>query len=436
MSRTSRGALAVGLSVALWLPVTAWAQDKATDNLIKFYQSRAAADPENFFAFNRLAGAYIQKARESGDLTYYDLAEKAIRRSLDLLSDVPAATPAMVYLATVEFARHRFREAAKEAQRTLDLNPLEVSAYGVLGDAAFEMGEYDRAEAAYAKLLNVMGVRHPHNRLGALQLIRGQPQVAIEAFRRAVRAATEANVSRENVAWHHAQLADVYFQVGDLGAAETSYESALASFPNYHRALAGLAKVRAGQKRYEDAIAFYQQAIGVIPLPDYAAALGDVFTRLGRGVDARKQYDLVEYIGHLSAINKTVYNRELALFYADHDLKPAVAVDLARKELDVRRDIYTYDVLAWALLKNGEPRQALAEMQQALRLDTRDARLYFHAGMIYDRLGQRDKARDYLRRCLATNSHFHVLHAEVAERVLAQLDTSAAAPGGRVAPRP
>src|SRR5262249_13650633 len=162
----------------------------------------------------------------------------------------------------------------------------------------------------------------------------------------------------------------------------SSYESALASFPNYHRALAGLAKVQAGQKRYQDAIAFYQRAIGVIPLPDYAAALGDVFTRIGRGVDARKQYDLVEYIGHLSAINKTVYNRELALFYADHDLKPAVAVDLARKELDVRRDIYTYDVLAWALLKNGEPRQALAEMQQALRLDTRDARLYFHAGMI------------------------------------------------------
>src|SRR5262249_37501362 len=158
-------------------------------------------------AFNRLAGAYIQKARESGDLTYYDLAEKAVRRSLDLLSDVPAATPAMVYLATVEFARHRFREAAKEAQRALDLNPSGISAYGVLGDAVFEMGEYDRAEAAYAKLLNVMGVRHPHNRLGALQWMRGQPQVAVEAFRRAVRAATEANVSRENVAWHHAQLA-------------------------------------------------------------------------------------------------------------------------------------------------------------------------------------------------------------------------------------
>jgi tetratricopeptide (TPR) repeat protein len=425
MPRSGR-ALAIVVSVAVWLPASGWAQDKATDNLIKFYQSRAAADPDNFFAFNRLAGAYIQKARESGDLTYYDLAEKAARRSLDLLSDYPAATPAMTYLALVDFARHRFREAGERAQKALDLDPRDMSAYGVLGDAAFEMGDYDRAEAAYAKLLTVTGARHPHSRLAALHFIRGEPQVAIQALQRAVRAAAEANVSRENVAWHRAQLAEAYFDVGDLAGAEASYESALAAFPQYHRALAGLGKVRAGQKRYDEAIALYQKAIGVIPLPDYASALGDVLSKLGRAADAKKQYDLVEYIGYLSALNKTVYNRELALFYADHHLKPATAVDLARTELDVRRDIYTRDVLAWALLKNGQPRQALTEMQQALKLNTRDARLYFHAGMIHHRLGDREKARDYLRLCLATNPHFHVLNAEVAERALAQLDASAA----------
>ena len=69
-------------------------------------------------------------------------------------------------------------------------------------------------------------------------------------------------------------------------------------------------------------------------------------------------------------------------------------------------------------------------------LNTRDARLYFHAGMIHHRLGERDKAREYLRRCLATNPHFHVLHARVAERILAQLDTSAATSGSHGDARP
>jgi tetratricopeptide (TPR) repeat protein len=237
------------------------------------------------------------------------------------------------------------------------------------------------------------------------------------------------------VAWHRAQLAETYFEVGDLTAADTTFESALSGFPQYHRALAGLAKVRAGQKRYDEAIALYQKAIGVIPLPEYAAALGDIFTRLGRGPDAKKQYDLVEYIGHLSALSKTVYNRELALFYADHDRKPALAVDLARRELDVRRDVYTHDVLAWALLKNAQPREALAAMQHALKLSTRDARLYFHAGMIHQQLGEREKAREYLRLCLATNPHFHVLQAEVAKRALARLDTTDASPLSHADPR-
>ena len=425
----SREALALVLSIVLWLPATAWAQDRATDYLIKFHQSRAAADPDNFLAFNNLAGAYIQTARENGDLTYYDLAEKAARRSLDLLSDYPAASPAMTYLAVIDLAEHRFREAREQAQKALDLDPRALSAYGVLGDAAFEMGDYERAEAAYTKLLTSMGVRHPHSRLAALHFIRGEPEVAIQALQRAVRAASEANAPRENVAWHHAQLADAYFNVGDLAAAEASYESALAAFPRYHVALAGLGKVRAGQQRYEEAIAFYQKAIAVIPLPDYASALGDVLIRLGRGADAKKQYDLVEYIGRLSALNKSVYNRELAFFYADHDLKPSVAVDLARKEQEVRHDVYTHDVLAWALLKNGQPRQALAEMEQALKLNTRDARLYFHAGMIHHRLGDRDKAREYLRLCLATNPHFHVLNAALAERTLAALGANASSGG-------
>ena len=41
---------------------------------------------------------------------------------------------------------------------------------------------------------------------------------------------------------------------------------------------------------------------------------------MGRSDDAKKQYALVEYIGRLSALNQVLYNRELAYFYADHDV--------------------------------------------------------------------------------------------------------------------
>jgi tetratricopeptide (TPR) repeat protein len=158
--------------------------------------------------------------------------------------------------------------------------------------------------------------------------------------------------------------------------------------------------------------------MAIVPWPDYAAALGDVYTKLGRAEEARQQFDLVEYIGYLNTLNKVLYNRELAYFYADHERTLPAALDLARKELEARRDIYAYDVLAWALYKNDQPQEALAAMAEALKLGTQDARLFFHAGMIHHRLGESATARDYLRRALATNPYFHVLHVEVAERTL------------------
>jgi tetratricopeptide (TPR) repeat protein len=159
----------------------------------------------------------------------------------------------------------------------------------------------------------------------------------------------------------------------------------------------------------------------VIPLPDYAAALGDVYAKMGRVEDAQKQYDLVAYIGNLNTLNRVLYNRELAYFYADHDIKLQEALDLAKKELEVRRDIYVYDVLAWTLHKNGNPHEALAAMTEALKMETKDARLFFHTGMIYHHLGEPDRAREYLQRALATNPYFHPLYADVADRTLKEL---------------
>ena len=60
-------------------------------------------------------------------------------------------------------------------------------------------------------------------------------------------------------------------------------------------------------------------------------------------------------------------------------------------------------------------------MQQALQLGTQDARLFFHAGMIWHRLGATDQARTYLQRALDTNPHFHLFYADLAARLLAEL---------------
>ena len=128
----------------------------------------------------------------------------------------------------------------------------------------------------------------------------------------------------------------------------------------------------------------------------------------------------MEFIGQLAAINKVVYNRQLALFYANHDRKLNESLDLAQKELAVRKDIYGYDTLAWALYKNGRYSEAAEAMSQAMKLGTQDALLFYHAGMIYEALGDYVQAQKHLSQALAINPHFDVLQSRIAQQTLAQ----------------
>jgi tetratricopeptide (TPR) repeat protein len=402
------------------------AQDNSTDDFIKFYQWRVARDPDDYFNYDKLALGYIRKGRETGDITYYDLAEKSLQKSLELESTHREAISATVHLASVYFAEHRFKDALTFAQKALTFNTGDLSPYATIGDALIEMGEYDQASDAYSKLKEPEGgvVAHKallyldETRASNLAFFRGDPAGSIEHMRNAAGIAADTQMPRESIAWTQFTLGEEYFQAGDLANAQMANENALAAYPGYHRALAGLAKVRAAQERFPDAITLYQKALAVIPLPAYAAALGDVYTKVNRPADAKKQYDLVEFIAGLSALSKTIYNRELAAFYADHDLKLKESLELARKELEIRHDIYTWDCLAWTLYKNGKAQEASKAISKAVALGTKDPLLFFHAGMIYLRLGDRARAQDYLNRALTINAHFHVLYADVAQRSL------------------
>jgi tetratricopeptide (TPR) repeat protein len=415
------------------------AQQNETDGVIHFFQWKVSQDPDDSFNYDKLGVAYIQKARETGDITYYDLAGKALEKSLALESTHPEAGPATKHLATVYFAEHRFSDALALAQKALALNPADHTPDALIGDARSEMGEYENAWAAYSQLADPQA---PQSETSGLQylletresnraFLTGDTKAAIAHMQRAVELSLEASMPKENIAWSQFTLGEDYFLAGDLARAKNAYENSLKTYPNYHRGFAGLAKVAAAEGRFSDAIDSYKRAIAVIPLPAYVAALGDVYAKSGNEEEAKKQYALVEYIGRLNAFNQTVYNRELAVFYADHDIHLRESLELARKEFEIRHDIYTWDALAWTLYKNGRLQEAKTAMKEALKLGTNDALLYFHAGMIEEKLDKQEAAREYLQRAMALNPQFHVLYAGAAQATLQKLGKDSAAAKGR-----
>jgi tetratricopeptide (TPR) repeat protein len=405
------------------------AQRSSTNDLIKTLQSRVRRYPEDYAGYAGLGAAYLQKGRETGDAAEFELAKGALEKSLDLLSNDPAAAFAMTQMAVVCMAEHRFDDALAWAQKALALGSGDPSPWAIAGDALADMGDYAGASQAYSKLDTLYGSEEEKlafsyqrdTRMSFLRFIASDAEGAIYLMRRGVQKAIEMRMPDENIAWSEYQLGEELFQTGEMAPAEKAYLAALQEYPGYYRGLAGLAKVRAAQGRYTDAVDLFKKAIAAVPYPEYAAALGDVYQKLGNAQEAKKQYELVEFIGYLSQINQQIHNRDLALFYADHNLKLNESLELARKELEVRRDIYSWDVLAWSLYKNGKIPEAADAISHALSQGTKDAQLFFHAGMIYEKAGDSAKARSYLQQALATNAHFSILYSEKAVETLARL---------------
>jgi tetratricopeptide (TPR) repeat protein len=410
----------------------AWSQTSTTDKQIQTLQTQVKEAPGDYMGYAGLGSAFFQKARETGDIAYYDLAEQALNKALDLApQDFRAADP-LVYMALVYMGEHRFSSALDSAQKAIALGSGNLAAFAIEGDAYTDLGGYDEAAAAY-NTLQALGrtIASPlsltymsDSRRAYLCFLHGDSAEAIRLMKSAIAAALQTNVPRENLAWLYFELGERYFQTGDLENADLSYRSGIAADSNHYRSLAGLAKVRAAQGKLEESIQFYQRSLAIIPFPVYVAELGDVYKKAGRVAEAQQQYDLVEYIGHLSKLNEVLANRELALFYADHGVKLREALELARKELEIRHDIYTWDALAWVLYRNGRFQEAREAVDKALALHTNDALLLFHAGMIYHSLAKDSDAEDFLSRALKINPHFHVFQTEVASRTLEDISQS------------
>ena len=368
--------------------------------------------PSDSKGYNLLAAAYMQKARETGDFGFNARAEEALARSVKA---EPDNYEALKLRAKLLLTFHRFAEALEVSRQAQSLNPRDHDVYGAMTDALVELGDYPEAVEAAQMMINLRPDTASYSRVSYLRQLHGDTKGAIEAMRVAVQAASPQDP--ESVAWCLVQLGDELTNNGQLTEAEHEFDRALYTFPDYHSALAAKARAREHAGDTNKAIEFYRRAIERVPLPEYAIALGDLYTKLGQAEEAKRQYALVEFVERAGPNNNT-YSRQLALFWADHDVRLDDALAAAERERAARRDIYTADALAWCLFKKGRLTEAKAAMDEALRLGTRDPRLLYHAGMINNALGDRRAAAKSLKEALKINPSFDALQSDVARRTL------------------
>jgi tetratricopeptide (TPR) repeat protein len=396
-----------------------------TEALIQTLQDRLRRAPSNLDTYALLGNAYLQRVRETGDPGYYGKAEQVFNTAL---KRDPQHIEALIGKGSLALAQHDFRAALTLGQQAQTLNPDIPRIYGVVGDAQIELGQYDAAVTTIQQMVDLRPDLSSYSRVSYVRELYGDLPGAIEAMQSAVAA---GGPNAENTLWTRVQLGNLYAAQNDLATAEQHYQAALARSPEYAHAQAGIARIRAEQGRYSQAIELYTAATSRMPLPEYAIALGDVYAKQGDQQQAQRQYDLVRVIDRLLTTNGVNTDLETALFFADHNIDLPVSLAKARAAYTARPSIHGADALAWTLYKSGQYAEAQQYANEALRLGTRDALKLFHAGMIAHALGQHEQARAYLQQAVDLNPHFSLLYSDLAATTLTALGGQVPVQGGR-----
>jgi tetratricopeptide (TPR) repeat protein len=363
-----------------------------------------AADASDGAAAARLADALLRQARATGNAGLALRAEAALRTALAARRTYDAQR----MLGAVLASQHRFRDAIAAAEQARAMEPGDAWNDGVIGDAHLELGEYDAAFAAFDAMMRRRPSAAAYARASYARELQGDLAGALRLMQMALDA-TSAH-DPESQAWHHAQLGDLYFQLGRLTDAEREYQFADFTFAGHPLAIAGLARVDAARGDLAAALARYTSLEAAGALPEYAARKAELEQALGRTAEAARHFALAER-GWRDDSPEPVH---LARLLSRDRHRAAEALAVAEGAATVRQDIFTMDAVAWAAFQAGHLPRAVEASRAALRTGTRDRAILYHAAAIAAAAGDRGRARDLAARALDGHPSFDPVLAPAA----------------------
>ncbi len=353
------------------------------DREIAAWQKRVGDAGARDADFDRLGWAFVAKARRTLDTGYYKLAEK----TADVMDAQFGPSPEAALLRGHVFHNlHRFGEAETIARGLVKTRAMPED-WALLSDALMEQGNLAEAIDALQRFVNLKPGAEADARIAHLRWLKGDLPGAISAMEAAVRETSPRD--DEHLAWMLSRLAGFWLQRGDLARARAVATSALRHVADFPPALLVMGRIQLALPDTVSAVASFEAAAKRNPLPEYLWWLAEAY----RSDEQPKQAEAVER--DIVERGDRDDPRTLAIFLATRRDRAAVALRLARAEMESRRDPLTRDALAWALFANGAPEEAANEMRAALADGTKDPRLLLHAAAIAQALGKGDEAQKF-----------------------------------------
>ena len=360
-----------------------------------------ASDIKSLLALTAL---YIQEARNTGNLDYYN---KAALKCIDAVLEKDAKSfEALTFKATILLSQHRFDDGLAIAKQARQLYPYNAYVYGLLVDGFIESGNYKEAIEAADKMISIRPDIRSYSRISYLREIHGDFAGAIEAMKMAVDAGATGD---ENTEWCRVQLGELFEKVGNISEAKMHYTIAFNNRQNYPYALGGLARLASEEKDHTKALGFYMQADSLIPDHTFKEGIAEIYALTGQAEKAQQiAEEILNYIENFSSAgeNKNAGQNE------DHEMAHAYmginnyekALEYALLEYNRRpANIEVNETVAIVYYAKGEYANALPYIEAALKTNCKNPELLCHAGLIHAKAGSKAKAKMLLNEALRNN---------------------------------
>ncbi len=172
----------------------------SVDKEITTYEEAIESNPDIILSYISLGHLYLQKIRETADISYYAKIETLMNEAERSDPDDPDI---YALRAQVLIGQHRFREGNALIKKSVALNPTKASFQGILGDSEIELGNYTGAVDAFQKMVDIRPDYSSHMRIAYIRELYGDRAGAEESIRLALKM---GNTIPENMAFTHVEL--------------------------------------------------------------------------------------------------------------------------------------------------------------------------------------------------------------------------------------
>ena len=360
---------------------------------------------------------YEKRAQIYYELKQYDQADADYRKMIELK---PGETTGYMGLGRNANAREQWEEGIKQFNYVTKLSSGFSSGYSFRAESYVGLKKWDEAtddivsalkcdydqmavylatqleEPAFTMLvskLKVQAVKNPND--ATWHTLIGYMYEGKKKYEKAIEAYNTANSKDMDEAIYF-RIAHCYLDMGNAQQALNSINQALNMDTTDLDNLAFKAEILNEMGNHQGAVTLMDQVLTDVPeYPEGYFLRGNYKKRLGDSDEALEDYSMAIVLSP-----KTPF-----FYYARGDLyqkqgNQELAEADFRKVIELEANPEDYNSIPYAYLGLGENVKAIAAIDTVIKRDSTDYSAYYNAACIYSRIGDKEKALQYLRKTL------------------------------------